>query len=103
MIEVAPERRSIHIKHNRPSWALRFTYATVYARRRIDDQHVAAFPERVYWANCGPLEFLSQSEVEVGEQFDTVLDRWDSAEGLMGALVVVAMQPIDRHVTYFLQ
>ena len=52
---------------------------------------------------CGPLEFLSQSEVEVGEQFDTVLDRWDSAEGFMGSMVVVAVQPIGRHVAHFLQ
>lgn len=40
---------------------------------------------------CGPLDFLIQSEVEVGEQFDTVLDRWDSAEGFMRSMVVVAV------------
>ena len=52
---------------------------------------------------CSPLEFLSQSEVEVGEQFDTVLDRRNSAESFMGTVVVVSVQPIGRHVTHLLQ
>jgi hypothetical protein len=49
------------------------------------------------------LEFLSQSELEFAKLFDTVLDRWDLAEGIMGSMVVVAVQPIGRQVTYFLQ
>lgn len=48
-------------------------------------------------------ELLSQSEVEFREQFDTVLDRWDVAEGFMGAMVVVSVQPVGRHVTHLLQ
>ena len=47
------------------------------------------------------LEFLSQLEVEVGEQFDTVLDRWDSAKGFIGSMVVVSAQPVGGHVSDF--
>ena len=46
---------------------------------------------------------MSQSEVEVGEQFDTVLDQRDSAEGFMRSMVVVAVQPVGRHVSNLLQ
>lgn len=38
-----------------------------------------------------PFDFLSQSQVVVGKQLYTVLDRQDSAEGLMGSVVVLAV------------
>jgi len=52
---------------------------------------------------CSPLVFLGQSEIEVWELFHTVLDRWDVAEGFVGALVVVAVQPVGGHGAHLLQ
>lgn len=46
---------------------------------------------------------MSQSEVEVREPFGTVLERWDSAECLMGSMAVIAVQPVSRHVTHLVQ
>ncbi len=59
-----------------------------------------------YWEGCrieGPLEFLSQSEVEVGEQFDTILDQMNPAQSFMGTMVVVSVQPISRYFMLLLQ
>lgn len=37
------------------------------------------------------------------ELFYTVLDRRDAAQGFMGSMMVVAVQPVGRHIAHFLQ
>lgn len=65
-------------------------------------------PSRGHFVACAlqlivkSLNFLGQSEAKVRGQFDTVLDRRDSAEGVVGSVVVVAVQPVGCHVTYLL-
>lgn len=39
----------------------------------------------------------------LGEQFDTVLDRKNPAQGFMGALVMVSVRSIGRHFAHLLQ
>lgn len=45
----------------------------------------------------------SRPSEEEGGGRSTLLEQWDSVEGFMGSVLAVALQPISRHVTNFLQ